>query len=64
MLTGPEPLGLKELRAKGFGGTSPVLGDSRASSLPSALDETKESSELPAEVAEAIKFEALLMLLS
>ncbi|EAA36364.1 ketoacyl-synt-domain-containing protein [Neurospora crassa] len=60
VLTGLEPLGLKELRAKGFEGTSPVLGDPRASLLSAALDESTDAassnaaSGMPAEVAEAI----------
>ncbi|KAI0886290.1 ketoacyl-synt-domain-containing protein [Annulohypoxylon maeteangense] len=64
VLTGLEPLGLRELRAKGFEGTSPVLGDPRASLLSAALDEETSGSGsgsgsgstngLAAEIAEAI----------
>lgn len=39
VLTGLEPLALKAIRAKGFEGSSPVLGDPRASMLSAALDE-------------------------
>lgn len=38
MLTGLEPLALRAIRAKGFEGTSPVLGDPRAGLLSAALD--------------------------
>lgn len=62
VLTGLEPLGLKALRAKGFEGTSPVLGDPRAFLLSAALDETtsgtgtsSSTNGLAAEVAEAIE---------
>ncbi|ORY71434.1 putative polyketide synthase [Pseudomassariella vexata] len=62
VLTGLEPLGLKALRAQGFEGTSPVLGDPRAFLLSAALDETTSgtgasgtTNGLPAEVAEAIE---------
>lgn len=61
ILTGLEPLGLKELRAKGFEGSSPVLGDPRASLLAAALDDVSDSAGgssssngLPEEVAQAI----------
>lgn len=62
VLTGLEPLGLKALRAKGFEGSSPVLGDPRAFLLSAALDATSSgpstsasTNGLPAEVAEAIE---------
>ncbi|KAJ4296344.1 hypothetical protein N0V90_006389 [Kalmusia sp. IMI 367209] len=38
ILTGLEPMGLKELRKKGFEGTNPTLDDPRANLLSSALD--------------------------
>ncbi|KAI1113132.1 ketoacyl-synt-domain-containing protein [Nemania sp. NC0429] len=44
ILTGLEPLGLQALRAKGFEGTSPVLGDPRAALLSAVLDESSETS--------------------
>ncbi|KAH6656006.1 hypothetical protein BKA67DRAFT_515368 [Truncatella angustata] len=61
VLTGLEPLGLKELRAKGFEGTSPVMGDPRASLLSAAIDDQDDGSNnaansgLPAEVAQALE---------
>ncbi|KAI0006809.1 hypothetical protein F4779DRAFT_595040 [Xylariaceae sp. FL0662B] len=61
VLTGLEPLGLKELRAKGFEGTSPVMGDPRASLLAAAIDDADSGGDagsdngLPSEVAQAIK---------
>ncbi|KAI1078223.1 hypothetical protein F5B20DRAFT_548487 [Whalleya microplaca] len=61
ILTGLEPLGLKELRAKGFEGTSPVMGDPRASLLAAAIDDADQGGSaasdngLPAEVAQAVK---------
>ncbi|KAI0003946.1 ketoacyl-synt-domain-containing protein [Xylariaceae sp. FL0662B] len=64
VLTGLEPLGLKLLRAKGFEGTSPVLGDPRASLLSAALDDetlgsgsgsSGSTNGLAAEIAEAIE---------
>ncbi|KAI1455535.1 ketoacyl-synt-domain-containing protein [Annulohypoxylon moriforme] len=80
VLTGLEPLGLRALRAKGFEGTSPVLGDPRASLLSAALDEetagsggssgSASVSGLAAEIAEAIesgnsvKEEALRMVIT
>ncbi|KAI1433783.1 ketoacyl-synt-domain-containing protein [Xylaria sp. CBS 124048] len=62
VLTGLEPLGMKALRAKGFEGTSPVMGDPRALLLSAALDEETgaaggsngSASGLSAEIAEAI----------
>jgi NADPH:quinone reductase-like Zn-dependent oxidoreductase/NAD(P)-dependent dehydrogenase (short-subunit alcohol dehydrogenase family) len=61
VLTGLEPLGLKALRAQGFEGSSPVLGDPRAFVLSAALDESTDgtgaktsTNGLPAEVADAI----------
>ncbi|MCJ1311389.1 hypothetical protein MMC25_005060 [Agyrium rufum] len=59
ILTGLEPLGMRELRKKGFDGTNPIMSDPRGSLLASALDsegdqELKTSSGLPAEVAEAL----------
>lgn len=44
VLTGLEPLALKAIRAKGFEGTSPVMGDPRACLLSAALDEGTEAS--------------------
>ena len=38
ILTGLEPLGLKELRKKGFEGTNPILDDPRAMLLAAALN--------------------------
>ena len=62
VLTGLEPLGLKALRAKGFEGSSPVLGDPRAFLLSAALDESSagtgassSTKGLAVEVAEAIE---------
>lgn len=62
VLTGLEPLGLKALRAKGFEGSSPVLGDPRAFLLAAALDDSStgtggnsSANGLAAEVAEAIE---------
>lgn len=61
VLTGLEPLGLKALRAQGFEGSSPVLGDPRAFVISAALDESTDgtgainsTNGLPTEVAEAI----------
>jgi hypothetical protein len=62
VLTGLEPLGLKALRAKGFEGSSPVLGDPRAFLLSAALDgssagtgASSSTNGLAAEVTEAIE---------
>ncbi|KAI0182175.1 KR domain-containing protein [Xylaria flabelliformis] len=61
VLTGLEATGLKELKAKGFKGVSPVKGDPRASLLAASLDwtdektQSKAASGLPSEVAAAME---------
>ncbi|KAI0859729.1 KR-domain-containing protein [Xylaria cubensis] len=61
VLTGLEAIGLKELKAKGFEGVSPVMGDPRASLLAASLDwtdeknQSKAASGLPSEVAAAME---------
>lgn len=59
ILTGLEPLGLKELRKKGFEGESPTLNDPRASvlagSLEGDLSVQRQDENLPAEVVKAIE---------
>lgn len=61
ILTGLEPLGLKELRKKGFEGETPTLNDPRASLLANALDTGSDAaggasnSGLPAELAKALE---------
>ncbi|KAG9698620.1 ketoacyl-synt-domain-containing protein, partial [Aureobasidium melanogenum] len=59
ILTGLEPLGMKQLRKAGFTGTNPTMNDPRATILASALDsdadvDLKRNSGLPAELAAAI----------
>ena len=44
VLTGLEPLGIKELRRKGFTGETPTLNDPRANLLAAALAQGEESS--------------------
>ncbi|KAF9728924.1 Type I Iterative PKS [Paraphaeosphaeria minitans] len=61
ILTGLEPIGLKELRKKGFEGTNPTLDDPRASLLSSALDGQDDvlrqahAGDLPAPITEALE---------
>ncbi|PSN60577.1 reducing type I polyketide synthase 10 [Corynespora cassiicola Philippines] len=61
ILTGLEPMGLKELRKKGFEGTNPTLDDPRANLLASALDGQEDvlrhahDGDLPAPIAEALE---------
>jgi NADP-dependent 3-hydroxy acid dehydrogenase YdfG len=61
VLTGLEPMGLKELRKKGFEGTNPTLDDPRASLLASALDGQDDvlrhssTDGLPPALAEALE---------
>ena len=59
ILTGLEPLGLKELRKKGFEGESPTLSDPRASVLAGSLegDSTLKSQadNLPMEISKAVE---------
>ena len=75
VLTGLEPLGLKELRKKGFEGETPAMNDPRASVLVNALaadgasGSSDSSSGLPAELAKALDsggsvFDAVLGLIS
>lgn len=59
VLTGLEPLGLRELRKKGFEGNNPTLNDPRSALLAGALDGEGDSSlaasnGLPAELAAAL----------
>lgn len=61
VLTGLEPLGLKQLRKQGFRGTNPTLNDPRASVLAAILDSDSDRSlkaashsGMPAELAEAL----------
>ena len=57
ILTGLEPLGLKELRKKGFDGESPTLNDPRALVLAGSLDGNltlhSQGDNLPAEITKA-----------
>ncbi len=59
ILTGLEPLGLKELRKKGFEGETPTLNDPRASVLAGSLDGDLglkgKDDDLPAEIVNALK---------
>ena len=61
ILTGLEPMGLKELRKKGFDGTNPTLDDPRANLLSSALDgqadvlRKTQDGNMPTEVAQGIE---------
>ncbi|KAF1973074.1 hypothetical protein BU23DRAFT_554606 [Bimuria novae-zelandiae CBS 107.79] len=61
ILTGLEPMGLKELRKKGFEGTNPTLDDPRANLLSSALDGQEDvlrhssTDGFPAPVAQALE---------
>lgn len=59
ILTGLEPLGLKELRKKGFEGETPTLNDPRASVLAGSLDGDLalkgKDDDLPAEVVKALE---------
>ena len=57
ILTGLEPLGLKELRKKGFEGEAPTLNDPRASVLAGSLDGDlglkSKNDDFPAEIVKA-----------
>ncbi|KAL6719446.1 hypothetical protein ACLMJK_003686 [Lecanora helva] len=73
ILTGLEPLGLKELRKKGFEGDSPILNDPRASVLAGSLGGDLvmkgQDDELPVEIAKAVEngmelYEAVLQHIS
>ena len=59
ILTGLEPLGLKELRKKGFEGENPTLNDPRASvlagSLNGDLDMKGKEDDLPAEIVKSLE---------
>lgn len=59
ILTGLEPLGLKELRKKGFEGETPTLNDPRASVLAGSLDGdlalNGKDDDLPAEIVKALE---------
>lgn len=61
ILTGLEPMGLKELRKKGFEGTHPTLEDPRARLLSNALHghddvlNPAQNGDLPAPVTEALE---------
>jgi len=60
ILTGLEPIGMKNLRKAGFEVSNPTLNDPRASLLASALNsdedgDLKNNSGLPAELAEALE---------
>lgn len=59
ILTGLEPLGLKELRKKGFEGENPTLNDPRASvlagSLNADIDMKGKEDDLPAEIVKALE---------
>lgn len=61
ILTGLEPMGLRELRKQGFEGTNPTLDDPRANLLSSALDGQEDvlrhvsDGNLPAQVAAGVE---------
>lgn len=59
ILTGLEPLGLKELRKKGFEGETPTLNDPRASVLAGSLDGDLalkgKDDDLPAEIVKDLE---------
>lgn len=61
ILTGLEPLGLIEMRKRGFEGTNPILTDPRASILAATLDDSSDSTQnkqmgnLPAELVKVLE---------